>query len=103
MGGMVALPGPALLRTVGPAAHSGVVAHARWLTLSPRTRRVVVALASIEGALKVVALIDLARRPSAQVRGPKVLWAAAIVLVNSAGALPLAYLTRARLAPPPRS
>jgi len=34
----------------------------RWNELSPRTRRVIIAAASVEGALKTAALIDLARR-----------------------------------------
>jgi hypothetical protein len=71
-------------------------AKQRWNGLSPRVRRAVVLGAAGEGALKVMALIDLARRPPKQVRGPKPLWAIALVLVNSAGALPLYYLTSVR-------
>jgi hypothetical protein len=46
--------------------------------------------------LKIVALIDLWRRPAAQVRGSKLGWALAITLLNSVGAVPIAYLTRGR-------
>lgn len=68
----------------------------RWNELSPRTRRVIVTMASVETALKAAALIDLRRRPAAQVRGSKKKWATAIVLVNSAGAVPIAYFARGR-------
>ena len=40
-------------------------------------------------------LIDLKRRPAAQVRGPKWLWAAS-ALVNSAGVIPLSYFLLGR-------
>ena len=65
----------------------------KWNELSPGARRVVVVVVggSVEAVLKVVALADLARRPAAQVRGPKWRWALAIVVVNAFGAVPLAY------------
>jgi hypothetical protein len=53
-------------------------------------------MAALEGAVKVAALVDLARRPASQVRGSKAAWATAITLVNSAGAVPLAYFLRGR-------
>jgi len=68
----------------------------KWSDLSPRTRRVVTVMAALEGVVKVAALVDLARRPATQVRGSKTAWATAIVLVNSAGAVPLAYFLRGR-------
>jgi len=70
----------------------------KWSDLSPRTRRVVMVMAALEGAVKVAALVDLARRPASQVRGSKAAWATAITLVNSAGAVPLAYFVRGRRA-----
>ena len=52
---------------------------------------VAVALVLVQLTLDVVALVDLYRRPAAQVVGPnKLLWVAAIVLLNIAG--PLLYL-----------
>jgi hypothetical protein len=54
-----------------------------------------------EGILKIAALVDLKRRPADQVRGPKWLWAVAVFLVNSAGALPLAYFRYGRKAGQP--
>jgi hypothetical protein len=68
----------------------------KWNELSPRVRRLVVAGAAVEGALKIAALVDLARRPADRVRGSKKVWATAIVLVNSMGAVPIAYFVRGR-------
>jgi hypothetical protein len=68
----------------------------RWSDLSPRSRRFLVVAGSLEAMLKLAALIDLARRPAQQIRGSKPAWAVAIVLVNSAGAVPLAYFARGR-------
>jgi dienelactone hydrolase len=42
----------------------------RWHELSPRTRRLIVVGGVLEGALKAVALVDLARRPAVLV-GPE--------------------------------
>jgi hypothetical protein len=72
------------------------MARKKWKDLSPRARRLIIAGATVEGAVKVAALIDLARRPARQVRGSKLGWAVAITLVNSAGAVPIAYFTRGR-------
>jgi hypothetical protein len=79
------------------------MARKKWNELSPRTRRLVVAGAVFEGTLKVAALVDLARRPAVAVRGSKPVWAAAIVLVNSLGAVPIAYFVRGRRRPPTTS
>jgi hypothetical protein len=51
----------------------------------------VVVASAIEGVLKIVALVDLARRPAGAVRGSKAVWAISVSLVNSLGALPIAY------------
>lgn len=72
------------------------MAKKRWQDLSPRTRQVIVVAGAVEGALKVAALVDLKRRPAGQVRGSKKTWAAAIILVNSAGAVPVAYFLKGR-------
>jgi hypothetical protein len=68
------------------------MARRRWSDLSERTRRLIVAGAAVEGALKAVALADLRRRPASEVRGRKWVWGVVIGLANSAGAVPLAYL-----------
>ncbi len=68
----------------------------RWSDLSERTRRLIIAGAALEGVLKLLALVDLKRRPADQIRGSKARWASAVVLVNSVGAVPLAYFLRGR-------
>lgn len=74
------------------------MATRRWSELSPRSRRVILVAGSVEAALKVAALVDLKRRPAEQVRGSKTTWATAIVLINSAGLVPLTYFVRGRRA-----
>jgi hypothetical protein len=46
----------------------------RWSDLTPRQRAAIVAAGTIEVVLTTVAIVDLARRPRAQVRGSKLLW-----------------------------
>jgi hypothetical protein len=75
------------------------MAKKRWQDLSPRTRQVIVAAAVVDGILKVAALVDLKRRPAEQVRGSKKAWAATLVLVNSAGVVPVAYFVKGRRGP----
>jgi hypothetical protein len=76
-----------------------IVSKKRWSDLSPRTRRLIVVAGAIEGALKVAALADLARRPQGQVRGSKARWAMAVTLSNSLGAVPIAYFAYGRRKP----
>jgi hypothetical protein len=64
----------------------------RWHDLNPGQQRAIVA-AGVVQLLLAAALLDLARRPSEQVRGPKRLWAAA-AFVNVVG--PLAYFAFGR-------
>ena len=73
-----------------------MAARKSWSELSQRTRRALIAAGVAEGVLKVAALIDLRRRPAGQVRGPKWLWAAALAVVGSAGALPISYFVFGR-------
>jgi hypothetical protein len=68
----------------------------RWDDLSDRSRKLILTAAAVEGALKAAALVDLWRRPADQVRGSKPAWATAIVVVNSAGVVPLLYFRRGR-------
>jgi Phospholipase_D-nuclease N-terminal len=60
-----------------------------WSDLSPNQQTAVLVLASIEMALTATAAVDLYRRPSHQVRGPKPLWWLGI-FVQPIG--PMAYL-----------
>jgi len=59
-----------------------------WADLSDRQRKLLVAAAVAEAALKIAALIDIQRRPASQIRGPKALWRA-VQTVNLLG--PLSY------------
>jgi hypothetical protein len=77
-------------------AEAGVVAKKKWNDLSPRSRRLIVVGSTFEGVLKLAALVDLARRPASQVRGSKSRWALAITLINSVGAVPIAYFAYGR-------
>jgi hypothetical protein len=72
----------------------------KWDELSPGKRRLIVVGGAVDGALKIAALADLARRSADEVRGSKWGWAAAITLINSLGAVPIAYFTYGRLRPP---
>jgi NADH:ubiquinone oxidoreductase subunit B-like Fe-S oxidoreductase len=66
-----------------------------WNGLSSRQRSLVVVAGVADAGLKVVAFTDLKRRPADQIRGPKWLWAA-IVLINSGGLTSLSYLVLGR-------
>ncbi len=68
----------------------------QWQDLSPGARRLIVVLGAFEAVLKVVALVDLARRPAAEVRGRKSVWALSIILSNSVGLVPATYLVKGR-------
>ncbi len=65
----------------------------KWDDLTPPQKTFVVIGATVEVVLTAVALADLARRPTTQVRGPKVLWAAGC-FVQPVG--PVAYLLLGR-------
>lgn len=75
------------------------MARKRWSDLDVRTRRLLLAGGLVEGMLKIVALVDLARRPASQIRGSKLRWALAITLINSVGVVPVVYFARGRRAP----
>ncbi|MCW2719518.1 PLDc N-terminal domain-containing protein [Pseudonocardia sp.] len=66
----------------------------RWSDLTERQRRLLVAAGVVEAGLKCAALRDLRRRPEGQLRGPKWVWAVAVLVVNTLGSL--AYFTLAR-------
>ncbi len=72
------------------------MARTKWNDLSPRTKKMVLVGGSVEAALKVAALVDLARRPPSEIRGKKRNWVLAVVLLNSVGIAPLAYFLRGR-------
>jgi hypothetical protein len=68
----------------------------RWSQLSERTRRRIVLSWVFDVTLKIIALVDLKRRPGSEVRGSKPGWAAAVVLINAMGAAPIAYFVFGR-------
>lgn len=61
--------------------------------MSAGQRAAIVAGAAVEVVLTATALVDLARRPTAQVRGPKAVWALGC-FVQPVG--PVAYLAFGR-------
>jgi hypothetical protein len=65
----------------------------RWSDLTRTQQRLIIALTAVEIALTATALVDLARRPARQVRGPKQLWLLGC-FVQPVG--PVAYLTLGR-------
>lgn len=69
------------------------MAKRRWQDLSPAQQRTIVVAGAVEVVLTSVALVDLARRPTSQVRGPKALWVLGC-FVQPFG--PIAYLTLGR-------
>jgi hypothetical protein len=73
-----------------------VAARRRWSDLSERTRRLLIAAAVADGALRVAALIDITRRPASQIRGRKRVWAAAVAVISSAGVVPISYFVFGR-------
>ena len=71
----------------------------RWSDLSEGTRRLIIVAAVAESIIKGAALIDIKRRPANQIRGPKWLWVPVIVVVNSAGLVPMSYFLFGRRTP----
>jgi len=65
----------------------------KWSDLTANQQRALVALGVVELMFTTIALVDLARRPSPQVRGPKALWLLGL-FVQPVG--PVAYLTVGR-------
>lgn len=61
--------------------------------MSSTQQKAIIAGGAVEVVLTTAALVDLARRPAAEVRGPKPLWALAC-LIQPVG--PIAYLMRGR-------
>jgi drug/metabolite transporter (DMT)-like permease len=56
------------------------MAGKRWSDLNDREKTAVLVVVSVQMSLAATAWIDLARRPSELVRGPKPAWAAVIGL-----------------------
>jgi hypothetical protein len=73
----------------------------RWSDLSERNRRLLIAAAVADVALRVAALVDIKRRPANQIRGRKWVWATVVAVVNSAGVVPISYFVFGRSRPEP--
>jgi hypothetical protein len=71
----------------------------RWRDLTGRQRALAFVGAVVQMTLQALALRDLRRRPSDDVRGPKGLWFLA-TFVNTIG--PIAYFLLGRRRPPAR-
>jgi len=69
------------------------VANKRWDELGGAQKGAVVVTGIVQVALLVAALTDIYRRPTDEIRGPKLLWAAAS-FVNFVG--PISYFLLGR-------
>jgi hypothetical protein len=65
----------------------------RGSDLSSGQRRAIISAGVVQVALMIAALVDIRRRPAAQIRGPKAAWVAAS-FVNTIG--PLTYFVFGR-------
>ena len=68
----------------------------KWEKLPPAVRTALALGGMADAALRVYALVDVARRPLAEVKGSKAVWVPALALVSSMGLLPCAYLKYGR-------
>jgi len=66
------------------AKAGGRFAKKRWSDMSTTQHTAVVAAGVVQVSMAAAAWIDLARRPTQQVRGPKALWAV-VIAVNFVG------------------
>lgn len=82
---------------VARQVRDGIVAlRRRWRAMSPQQQRLVVGATTVDAVLRAAALRSLVRRCPDRVRGPKWLWAVALPVVSSGGALPVAYFVFGR-------
>ncbi|MCD9623903.1 PLD nuclease N-terminal domain-containing protein [Rhabdothermincola salaria] len=76
-----------------PAKAAKRVGKKRWHDMESSQRATLVAAGVVQVSMAAAAWIDLARRPSEKVRGPKALWAL-VISVNVVG--PVLYLLAGR-------
>lgn len=79
-----------MVQDPGTSRKDGKSVARRQKDLSPRARWLLIGAAAVEAGLKTAALLDLRRRPAAEIRGSKRAWSVAM-LANSAGLIPAAY------------
>lgn len=65
----------------------------QWSDLTPPAQKAIIVLGVAEAVVTAIALVDLVKRPSEAVRGPKAAWALALV-VQPLG--PISYLAFGR-------
>lgn len=63
-----------------------------WEGLPPWLRTALALGGVADAALRVYALVDVARRPEDEINGSKTVWVPALAVVSSMGLLPCAYL-----------
>ncbi|MFJ9370867.1 DUF5652 family protein [Nocardia sp. NPDC101769] len=68
----------------------------KWSELSEPSRWLIVGAGVVDGLLRVAAVADLLRRPAEQVRGSRRAWMTVMLVVNSIGAVPMAYFLLGR-------
>jgi len=71
------------------------MAKKQWSDFTKNQQRAIIAAGTVELVLTSIALVDLASRKSAQIRGPKALWLLG-VFIQPVG--PIAYLSFGRRA-----
>lgn len=64
----------------------------KWEKLPPWLRTALALGGIADAALRVYALVDVARRPEGEINGSKTVWVPALAVVSSMGLLPCAYL-----------
>ena len=67
--------------------------HRKWSDLTSSQQQAIIVGALLEAVITTVALVDLARRPPAQIRGPKAAWVIGC-FIQPVG--PIAYLALGR-------
>lgn len=69
----------------------------KWIEDLPGWVKVLLgALGAVDVLLRVLAVIDVAKRPDDEVNGPKKVWLPALAAVSSMGLLPTAYFLLGR-------
>jgi hypothetical protein len=71
-----------------------------WQVIGPRRRRLITIAGVADAGLVAAALADIRRRPAGQIRGPKRLWAVAVLIQHPFG--PLSYFAFGRRRQPGR-
>ena len=71
----------------------------KFTDLPTPIRAGLVTLVGVDAALRFWALKDVRSRRQSEVNGSKKLWTLGLAFVNSAGALPVAYLVKGRRKP----